>query len=46
MESHLDEMDFMNTKECVKEWIRISVETDDGKVFDLDEFERKLNKKQ
>ena len=41
MEKHLDEMDFMNTKECVKDWIRLSIE-DDNKMFDLDEFEREL----
>lgn len=44
MKKHLNEMDFMNTKECVKEWIRMSVETDE-KVFNLDEFERKLRLK-
>ena len=39
MKKHLNEMDFMNTKECVKDWIRMSVETDE-KVFDLDKFEK------
>ncbi len=41
MGKHLNEMDFMNTKECVKDWIRMSVE-DDEKMFDLDEFKREL----
>ena len=41
MEECLDEMDFMNTKECVKDWIKMSVESDET-VFDLDDFERKL----
>ena len=42
MEKHLNEMDFMNTMGCVKDWIRMSVENDDKKVFDLDDFEEKL----
>ena len=39
-EKNLNEMDFMNTREYVKDWIRMSVETDDEKVFDLDKFEK------
>lgn len=31
----------MNTKECVKDWINMSVE-DDEKMFNLDEFDMKL----
>lgn len=42
MEKRLSEMDFMNTKEYVKDWIRMSEENDDEKVFDLDDFEEKL----
>ncbi len=42
MEKCLDEMDFMNTMEFVKDWIRMSEENDDEKVFDLDDFEEKL----
>ena len=45
MESYLNEMDCMNTKECIKEcvkdWIWISL-GDNEKVFELDKFDMKL----